>query len=238
MSDTHLEFMRDEGKEFINSIPNKDVDILICAGDFTVLSDAHLALEQHRRLCDRFPQIIMIMGNHNFYHSSVSQTLDTMKQIEDKISNLHWLRVDYPFIKDGQRFIGDITWFEEQPDNICYQGQLNDFRLIKNFTPWVYEEFKKTKKYLNDNVTSNDIIVVHHIPSYSLVHPTYRNSSLNRFFIGNIDDIIKEKNPKLVLYGHSHLFYDTVLYNTRCIINPFGYPNENTGYNDKLILDI
>jgi Icc-related predicted phosphoesterase len=61
----------------------------------------------------------------------------------------------------------------------------------------------------------------------------------------DIERILREKKPKLVLHGHTHSSCDYTIDHddgtaTRVVCNPFGYPHEppNTNFNPSLVIDV
>ena len=47
------------------------------------------------------------------------------------------------------------------------------------------------------------------------------------------------KSPiKLWVHGHNHQTVDYNIGSTRVVCNPLGYPDEDSGYNSKLIVDV
>ena len=67
MSDLHFEFQGDGGKKFFNEIKPAGTDLLVVAGDVGLKQDLKKALKE---LCSRFPNVIFVFGNHEFYNSS------------------------------------------------------------------------------------------------------------------------------------------------------------------------
>jgi Icc-related predicted phosphoesterase len=236
-SDLHFEFHKDKGHGFIRNMYTTDVDVLVLAGDVS----QHYWVRNHvKELCDKFPQVVYVAGNHEFYASSFKQMRHILNTLDNGIDNFHFLDNRTVTI-NGQRFVGTTMWFPDGPMNFMYQGALNDFTWIKEFHNLVYEENKKAVKFLSSTVQSSDIVVSHHLPSHGCVDAMYRNglrSALNIFYVCDMTDLILNKQPKLWCHGHSHQHQDIVIGNTRVVRNPFGYPSESSGYNDKFIIEV
>jgi Icc-related predicted phosphoesterase len=116
---------------------------------------------------------------------------------------------------------------------------MSDFRLIKDFDPWVYQQNAQSVKYLHTYVEPGDVVVTHHLPSLKSVHARYKSSGLNRFFVCEMDELIAERKPKLWLHGHTHNPCEHMLGDTRVVCNPHGYMGEKmTAYNEKLVLEV
>lgn len=235
ISDTHLEFHQDQGESFVRSLDPTGVDVLVIAGDLTIAEDLERAL---RELCARYgsAQVVFVAGNHDHYGAHPHR-LETLKASID-LPNLHWLWNDQVEI-DGVRFLGTTLWFRDDPLNPLYQGMLSDFRAIRALVPWVYEENQKALEFLGQNVTSDCVVVTHHTPTQQSVHPRFWGSPLNRFFLCNVEDLIRERQPRAWFHGHTHSRFDYRIGNTRVACNPLGYPGECPGqFNDRFLVEV
>jgi Icc-related predicted phosphoesterase len=232
MSDLHAVWHMDGGKSFLRSLDPTNIDIIVVAGDLENLA-VTLPL-----LCDLFPRVVFVLGNHELYGTSKDLVWMELETLCERHSNLCWLDNNVAKI-EGQRFVGSTLWFDRDPDNEKYKHLLNDFGHIENFDAWVYEENKEAKKFLADNVKQGDIVITHHLPSNKCIHPKYKNSALNRFFVSDVEQLIINKKPKYWIAGHTHGSIDTMIGETRIIVNPYGYfmQGENLSFDDHLILD-
>jgi Icc-related predicted phosphoesterase len=238
ISDVHLEFQKKPLsylEPLLRHYHNQD-DILVIAGDFLYLSKVpHQVL---RYLSDNYRMIFYVPGNHEYYKLETSKAPEVLKSLEETYPKLKVLAAEKdPVEVDGIKFWGDTMWFEESPQNVLYQGFINDFYHIKQFQPWVYDRNRVFRERASYIIDKNTIVVTHHLPSYCCVDPIYKDSVLNRFFVCNMDWIISNEQPKYWLHGHTHEKVDVKLGETRVIANPFGYPDE---YQIKkpLILDL
>ena len=103
---------------------------------------------------------------------------------------------------------------------------MNDFDLIGNLRSWVYkknEEFRENGRKL---ITSDTIVLSHHLPSSVCIAEQYKGDELNRFFVSDETDLILEKQPRLWVYAHTHTKGSYNIGNTRLETNPYGYPHE------------
>ncbi len=240
MSDLHLEMHRDHGISFFRTLDPKDVDVLVLAGDITVLRDFYWAQDTFSELCALYKDVVYVQGNHEYYSTSIGTADHHLQAIETGLSNLHVLRLGISKIIAGKRFIGGTMWFERQKDNRIYCQQMNDFHVIGGFDPWVYEQNEQTLAGFHANMCAGDIVVTHHLPSQLSVHPKFQRSSLNRFFVCDVEDLIVAKKPCLWIHGHSHEACDYKLGDTRVISNPHGYPHEiiDQPFNSKLVVEV
>ena len=236
ISDIHAEFHWDFGDTFINILDPTNVDVLIVAGDLGNIRTMPKVLSG---LCARYAQICVVLGNHSFYNSNWNSVWKKARQIESEHPNLHILENETVIIK-GQRFIGCTMWFPDLPDSRPYWGSLNDFHVIKGFSTWFGKVNRESVAYLRENVQEGDVVVTHHLPSYQCVHPQYAGSPINGFFVCDVEDVIREKKPKLWACGHSHSSYDGYLESTRLVLNPFGYAlrDENPAFEWHKIVEV
>lgn len=233
LSDLHFEFHRDGGQSFVSDLPCKDVDTLVVAGD---LSDSEGLYEALGLLCESFKQVVYVHGNHEFYNSDRSSVLETTKYACTQFPNVHWLDNEVAEI-DGTLFVGTPLWFS-RPAGWAPKHSVNDFKLIKHFESWVYEENKKAKNFLQREIKPCAVVVTHYLPAYESVHPAYAGSTLNPFFVCDVSDVIRSKKPALWIHGHTHTSLDYVLETTRVVCNPFGYARheENSRFHPEKVI--
>ena len=99
------------------------------------------------------------------------------------------------------------------------------------------------------------IVVTHHLPSFRCVVPAYQGSDINYAFASDLDGLIKNFQPDLWCFGHTHSSVDlemgpfgdqkqsreTVSGKSRVVANPRGYPgrggrpSENRDYDPTKI---
>jgi Icc-related predicted phosphoesterase len=211
-SDLHFEFYdaRADIYDFVSNLRHgldafnltiNPPDILVLAGDTSTKGTLPIALEI---LSDYYPEIIYVLGNHEFYKSSI-------RNVREMVNNLN--------IKN----VGSTLWFRDDPKNILYQDRMNDFWTIEDFKHNVYQENLKAIGFLNSEVNKDDIVITHHVPTNLSVSPKYKGSTLNRFFTCDMTDLIMERQPKFWIHGHTHNSCDHIMGNTRIICNPYGY---------------
>jgi Icc-related predicted phosphoesterase len=240
LSDLHLEFHKDWGDSFINSLESSGVDVLVLAGD---ISTVHHGLRQRlTSFCQKFPHVVYVTGNHEYYNNSLGSTHQYLEEACKSIGeNFYWLRNDKIEI-NGVTFGGGTLWFRNRTDTTEeMKKRLNDFHLIRDFEPFVYEENSKTESFLKAlGEEEVDIIVTHYLPSTFSVPHMFKGSSLNRFFVTDLEEIMILAKPKMWFHGHTHSSSDYVLHGTRVVCNPFGYLRfeENPDFNANKIIEI
>lgn len=231
-SDTHLEFHRDGGTEFINSCP--PADILVLAGDID--SGKHL-VETLKRFAGRYADVVYVPGNHEFWGLTTDALYAKRAQVP---SNVHWLYRDVKIVQ-GQRFLGSTLWYPVPPHRhygAC--STFSDYMATKGLTPeWVDSEHRKDVDFFTREVLPGDIAVTHHLPSEQFVAKRFRGNPYNVFFASNTLPHCVLTTPATWCFGHTHDSVDEVLDDkTRFVCNPFGYARHelNPTYEDECIL--
>lgn len=235
LSDAHTEMHADGGKSFVEWVTT-DADVLVIAGD---LGTTRTLREVLRQFCQRYPHVIYVLGNHEYYGSSLPEVRKVMGRTRKECPNLHWLENEVAVI-DGQRFVGSTLWFPDDGSNEAWEGHLNDFWQILNFRDWVYNLNQRSMAFLADEVRAGDVVVTHHIPTVRGITPRWVGSFLNRFFVCDMTSAIEKTQPKFWAYGHTHDSNHLLLGETELICNPFGYARreENRSFDPRLIIEV
>lgn len=217
VSDLHWEFMQDHGMSQLVDLASGSPDVIIIAGDLTNaagLEDSYTMLSGLR-----IP-IISVLGNHELYGSSTDDVDERIAAL-NQLPNINILRRERIQLGDVA-FCGTTLWFP-YPQNKNLDGRINDFKLIRNFSPWVYDEAKKDATWLGNTVQPGDIVITHHLPSYQSVNRKYIGHILNAFFVHPLDDVMLERKPAFWIHGHSHDTCNYIKGSTNVISNPHGY---------------
>ena len=225
LSDLHLEFFRDKGTKFIESLEVNDTDVLVLAGDITTCAGIEKCLNQ---FASKFPKVLYVHGNHEYYQAKRDDVVSaTIKTVLKHNSNLYWLNRNVVTI-DGVRFVGTTLWFPSNEQTLKYKNHINDFYCIEGCNPWVFEENAKNIKFLNDEVKKGDVVITHHLPSFKSVHQMYERDPLNCYFVCEMDSLIIERQPAFWIHGHTHFSMDYKIKDTRIVCNPYGYDLQET----------
>ncbi len=255
-SDIHLEF----GDLTFN---NEGADILVLAGDIMIAQNLYdhtsekiqNSIDQGNKLGDRqkeaikyrnflerassqFNHVIMIAGNHEFYHGRWYQAIDTLSNECNQFNNVYFLEDQVKEI-DGVLFVGATLWTDMNKNDwhTKYQVKhgMSDFRIIKNdknryhslHPDDVIVRHNKSLEFIKNTVvnTSKKIVVVtHHAPSDMSVADCYKGDTLmNGAYRTNLEDFVMNSNINLWCHGHTHFPFDYMLGNTRVVCNPRGY---------------
>jgi predicted phosphodiesterase len=257
-SDLHLEF------QDINIQTTEGADVLILSGDILVAEDLHNHPEIHpmdpvnilnlgrrqaialrfrdfiKRCSFQFPHVVVIAGNHEFYHGRWKGTIQHLRDEYSKFPNVYFLEQDFKVI-DDVTFIGGTLWTDcNKADPLTLNALsdiMNDFRIIRNDEK-AYIKLKPEntvfrhrqtvgyfKTVLADRKDSRVVVVGHHAPTFNSVHEKYRNEQLmNGGYASDLSEFILD-HPQIVLWTHGHMHdpFDYMVGTTRVVCNPRGY---------------
>jgi predicted phosphodiesterase len=262
VSDVHLEF---GDLDFDN---DQGAEVLILGGDICVAQDItqrdpygvmgpeYRSNRFHKffqRCHDRFPHVIYIVGNHEYYHGDFATSFAHLKDVLGYLPNLHVLEKE-------SIMIGDITFLcgtlwtdmnQEDPHTLWeIRRYMNDFRIIKDSTlPVHYQdedgnmrtrvgrllpettvtEHRTMLKFVKESVeadpTAKYVVVGHHAPSRLSTHAQYADQTMvNGAYSSNLDEFIMDRPQiKLWTHGHTHHEFDYMIGSCRVMCNPRGY---------------
>jgi|CXWL01.1.fsa_nt_gi predicted phosphodiesterase len=238
LSDLHLEFHADDGASFVASLDAAGVDVLILAGDIAVAEQIGPALA---RFCAHYADamVVYVHGNHEFYGTTRDQVVAMTRAACERHPNLRWLDGDVTEIC-GTRFLGAPLWFPDPGPARAPKMAMNDFHAIQGFENWVYNENARTIRFFEQHLRAGDVVVTHHLPAQACVAAPWKGSSLNAFFVCDLERLIRLRRPRLWVHGHTHESVDLVVGHTRIVCNPFGYvPRElNAGFQDSAVIEV
>lgn len=260
VSDLHLEF------GYNVHIPNAGADVLVLAGD---ICDAKMFKDPTRNIrnlayylffdevCDKFKNVIYVMGNHEHYKSTFNNTADILRSALSQYKNLHFLDNQSVDI-DGVKFIGSTLWANANTEDpltaVKLQFAMNDFRLIKvcddkgnyrKFSPYdVRREHHVSKLFIEKELESAHhwrqpcVVITHHAPSLQSIADVYRDDTdMNTLYASDLEYLMNS-NLKLWCHGHTHHAFDYKIGETRVACNPRGYPGEREKVNLELVMEI
>ena len=247
MSDVHLEFDGDLGRDFLSNINPDGVDVLVLAGDIITPHQMYPTLAN---FCEHFKgaEILYVLGNHDCIHMSLKEIRKILKDLSTVYHNFTWLENKIKEIScinskgelEKRRFIGCTLWYPPTNDAQLYKFGWFDFCYIKNADPYIFIQNKKSIHFLKDNIQPDDVVITHMLPSYKSVAPKYTNDRSNCFFVCDMEQTIQIKKPLLWIHGHTHNSFDYKLFDTRIICNPRGYIRSsdlNKKFDNELIID-
>jgi len=236
ISDVHVEFHRDGGMHYCQTLPTDDVDLLIIAGDFGTLYTMDTTLEV---LLDRFREVIYVPGNHEYYGSNVKHVNDHMRTLAAQNSNLHVLINDTTVV-NGRKFVGSTAWYNVNENVIEMRKFSNDFNMISDMNFDTLQTLHdKCQMFLSDHVKQDTIVVTHFLPLEESVSQQWKGNPSNCFFVTDCSKLVQSREPWVWCHGHTHVAKDYQYGKTRVICNPLGYPREvGVGFNESLTFDV
>jgi Icc-related predicted phosphoesterase len=251
LSDLHLETFHQ-----MSQYPMKSGDILILAGD--ILNVRHFKTNGfYRNLYIKFLEdcsknykhVLYVLGNHEAYSYNYEGTFNVLKA--NLPDNFHLMEND-SFTIDDWTFLGCTLWTdfmnEDPVEMMDAKTYLNDYRTIRigsNYRKMNPQDtlafHKKSRSYLESMVESTDgniFVITHHAPSFKSRDPKYGNRMISCYCSDLTKFILK--NPKIKYFAHGHLHYSSNYTIGECnvISNPFGYGQQNTGYDPDLTINL
>jgi len=257
-SDLHLEFGD------INIQNTENADVLILSGDILIAQDLHDFPEQNvrtaamlemlssrqekvqrfrdfmKRCSFQFPHVVVIAGNHEFYHGNWKASIQHLRDEYNKFPNIYFLEQDIKVI-DDVTFIGATLWTDcNKGDPLTLHSlsdMMNDYRIIRNdehnYTKLRpahtihrhHQTLSYLKAVLPDLKDKKVVFVGHHAPTFKSVHERFLNEKLmNGGYASDLSEFILE-NPQMKLWthGHRHDPSDYMVGETRVVCNPRGY---------------
>ena len=119
--------------EFCNTLIRSEADAIILTGD---ISDAPDLQEHLTFLSSRInTPIYFVLGNHDFYHSSISYVRKFVHELSIDLPKLTWLSENGIIpLTTGVCLIGHDGWCDgRNGDYINSKALLNDYRVISDF---------------------------------------------------------------------------------------------------------
>lgn len=251
-SDIHLEFGA--------PMPLPGGEVLLIAGDImlgnpdrnTPIFDAFIQNE-----CSKYQKVFYIMGNHEYYHGVWERVIPDLRE-KVKGTNITILDNEFVRLDDNITLWGGTMWtsfYNENMFAMLAAGQMmNDYNLIlqealapygSGYSPitpqFILEENRKSMKMLQFAIEENKgrklVVMSHHGPTRTSVHPRFgTNDLLNAAYVNDYDEyILDHPEIKVWVHGHTHDSHDYTIGETRVLCNPRGYMkhSETIGENKK-----
>jgi predicted phosphodiesterase len=258
-SDIHLEIGD------LNLQNTVGADVLVLAGDILVANDLYdhpepatpytpeiirilgsrqrKAMEYRdfiKRVSFQFPHVVVIAGNHEFYHGKWIQSIQVLRNEYGKYPNVHFLERDIVTI-DDVTFVGGTLWSNmnnSDPMTLhAVRDLMNDYRMIRHdgigyakLRPaHVLSRHRETLDYfrhvVDDRKDSKVVVVSHMAPSHLSVHERYKHETImNGAYYSDLSDFILDRPQiKTWFHGHMHNPSDYSIGDCRVVCNPRGY---------------
>jgi predicted phosphohydrolase len=228
MSDIHLD-MVEEGvfSELLQDIVQSDAEGIWLTGDIATGRDVCSWIRKIQ-LGTGLP-VYFVLGNHDYYHSSLYDVNRKVAQLHDEMEDVHWMdRTSIQKISDrGDVLIGVGGWGDARAGSfIDTPIRINDHRLIEEFSNVSREILKERLQKkgqematllhtkLVDCLDAECIWVLTHVPPFTEAC-WYKGKSGDPNWtpdfvcisVGEVLEEFAEKNPSKkirVLCGHGH----------------------------------
>lgn len=247
-SDLHLEFR--ENASYLKHNPMKvSGEILVLAGDIGYLGDQNYS--QHPFwdwASENFRQVIVAMGNHEFYkfydiatltegyklqiRNNVAAYFNSVVSVEDTdiIVSTLWSHIPLKEASFTEQVISDFR-------RILFNGELLTFA---DFNQMHRKCLDFIKNAVAKSTAKHKIVVSHHVPSFRMLCPKFKDSKANGAFTVELEDYIEESGVGYWIYGHSHYNIDMRIGNTRCVSNQLGYviQNEHLTFRPDAVIEV
>ncbi|MEH2699157.1 phosphohydrolase [Rhizobium leguminosarum] len=231
-----------------------DADICICAGDIS--ENVSTSIAYLRRDIERHMPVILVLGNHDYYKSSIDLALErARRQVEG--TRIHLLENESLEL-DDYLFIGATLWTDFSvsiggdehlsPDERrakafgLVPSQMADFSCIYRSGPRrigengmvtvqeILGRHRESRAYIDRELAKPDagrtVVVTHHAPLTDSFDARFYGQVTNAAFASDLSDLIYRRRPSLWVHGHIHRARDYLSGDTRIICNPRGYGSE------------
>lgn len=256
LSDLHLEF----SQFLIPETENEKEIVVILPGDVGLAKKEHTYRDFINNTCDRFKNVIWILGNHSHYYGNWPTTLTKIWNATLDHENLYVVEKETVII-DDVAFVCATMWtsFDNNNPITMYDAKqyMNDYHQIRTGPkdmPWkrkltpsdTLADHNRAVAYIFPEIAKQKeagkkvVVVTHHLPSFMSIPEEYKNDSLNGAYATELFEDIMATQPNIWVHGHNHSSMDYYIGKTRILNNPRGYvPTEiNPKFNPILIIDL
>ncbi len=227
-TDIHLNFLKGEGlSAFLQKISQGSPDAILIGGD---IAEAP-SLERHLKMMKNHVEspIYFVLGNHDFYHGSITHIRSRIEKLSKEIKGLHWLGLDMIVeITPDIALVGYDGWSDGRLGNYALSPvMLNDYVLIKELASLNKKERLRKLNELGDEAAVHakkvlqvacerhqKIICLTHVPPFKEAcwheGKISDDNWLPHFTNKAAGDVLKEVMVKnqhcslTVLCGHTH----------------------------------
>lgn len=244
ISDLHYEFCKtpDEQTAFwkvfdqwAESYPGT-VDFLILAGDLCTVFNMYglntnyieLLKKIKNDYAHKWTHVIFVAGNHEFYTS--------FRQYDAVISTFHLIAKDTGCIYldadvieiDGIKIAGCTLWTDISATAMYTISEFSPENVFTTRSEYLIQH-KKHVDFLADITQTErpDILITHHLPTFALIHERYHTED-NSAFASEIVGKLDLTTVKYVFSGHTHEYMSAKIGDTMFVVNPLGYPKEQS----------
>lgn len=254
ISDFHTEFwtynkFQKTLEKYLPPTEDDKETILCCCGDMGIYEQYPTTYKPLMKfLAERFKMVLMVAGNHSWYHSSNCWGKEDTFWDDKKIpTNVKYLNDACVYV-DDVKFIGSTLWSCFESGNpiamhyancnmsdyecikrrqIMYSVYGDSWRGIKLQAEDTYERNKIHTNFIEEELQKDagtkKVVITHHSPSAFTVTEKFKDSALIGAYVNRLERLIYEYKPAVWAFGHQHDSFDAMLDETRLINNSLGY---------------
>lgn len=155
LTDLHLVFLRDKASlefdpeyhDFLDSVGNSDADMIMISGDIGEAPDNPTLLTGLAEAWQK--PIYFVLGNHDFYHSSIASVRKDIAELSKETHHLHYLSNIGPVSLTSETgLVGHDGWYDGRSGNyVCCDFRTNDFTAIRELR---FSELRYTRPEADD----------------------------------------------------------------------------------------
>ena len=246
-SDLHLELPANE--QWLSEQPIVPYgDVLILAGDIAYLGQGFADHPFWDWASANYQQVIVALGNHEFYNH---YDLATMHNgMVGKIRhNVYWYyncvvklgNVDVIVTTLWAHIMPRNSHFTEYSVTDFHRITFGDHILTSNDFNKVHEHcLEFLKKAISQSTAKHKVVVTHHVPSFQVTTKWFAGHSYIGAFTVDLDELIKNSDVDVWIYGHSHWNIETRIGKTLLTSNQLGYVHrkEHHGFDREKYIEM
>jgi predicted phosphodiesterase len=256
LSDLHLESYT---SIIFSKLVRPAAPILCLAGD---IGNPKLPLySRFLEYCqDKWEHIFIVAGNHEIHNNgeevdTIDERLARCEEVCQQWKNVHFLEKKGVYLNDHNIMVLGTTLWTNIPAPFAkeIEATSHDYRKIRrssdraliratDVSSWHLESQRwlATKIYEAEESCKHVVVISHHMPSWSLIHPKYSyQTQLNYAYAGNCDYLMQHP-VRAWIYGHTHDQKINIMPGgTLAAVNAYGYNDtQRTGFEKNAVLRV
>ena len=225
-TDVHLNFLTKYDREpFYESIRQVSPDLLVLTGD---ISTGSKIVNDLTELSGIVPRVAFVLGNHDYYHSSIATVRSQVRDLCAANPKLTWLSESSGIpLSETAVLIGHDGWADAGAGDLLGDFDINDFYQIQDLNTFDRNErFRRMRNLAEESVqhlsqalsealrAHREVYLATHVPPYTDASRHEGNPSdpeaLPYFCnvrLGVMLDEVMQQHPDqhlVVLCGHTH----------------------------------
>jgi len=240
-SDLHLEYAP------IAQLQPPQADVCIAAGDILDGGIVPSLKWLNTNIAPSMP-VVFVAGNHEFYRSSIIESLAAAQAAAADMPNVHFLHNRAVEIGDVT-FIGATLWTDQDLHNnrqlsafFAKDSQIGmkDYKKISwQKSPWqrltpartigMHREGRSFITKALDTHTGKAVVVSHHAPSIQSMNEADARNTSAPSYASDLEALIEELKPAAWVHGHVHRSNRYRIGQTEILSNPRGYGDNEKG---------